>query len=255
MSKPDTSKRTVIRWTTLKGLGTLLLFLLVAALAEYLVVLYAVSLGLEDVTLLEWSFKFPGTDWNVTLGISPLFHLVPIAVIATLLSSWMYLSKHVVVRSREIQKGKSGSSKIKALADLGRRIRLTRASVRNGLTVLVTFLLFILAVSLLAYPRLIYQTVTSAYQNNPSLLDFIRGTGEAMASIGSVFSPVNNALLASSPGFRDFAQTLGSLTKPLAGLDNAGKYLVFQNAAAWISAFLVLIYGEYRRKSHRYRKK
>jgi hypothetical protein len=40
----------------------------------------------------------------------------------------------------------------------------------------------------------------------------------------------------------------------LADLDNVGKYLFFQNIAAWVSALVALFYGEYIRKSYRYRK-
>jgi hypothetical protein len=40
----------------------------------------------------------------------------------------------------------------------------------------------------------------------------------------------------------------------LADLDNVGKYLFFQNIAAWVSALVTLFYGEYTRKSYRYRK-
>ncbi|MGA9387454.1 MAG: hypothetical protein WBV70_01355, partial [Candidatus Bathyarchaeia archaeon] len=79
--------------------------------------------------------------------------------------------------------------------------------------------------------------------------------GQAASSIGSVFSVINSALLAISPCFRDFVLGLGSPIAPLANLDNVGKYLVFQNAAAWISAIIVLLYGEYGRKSYQYRKK
>jgi hypothetical protein len=275
VSTYDASKHRVFRWTTLKGLVALFLFLIIAALAEYLIVLYATSLGLRDENPLQWSAKFPGTDWNITLAISPLFHLVPIAVIIALVASWTYLTRHVAVKPLETQKGKSGLvsrrgkeqkiklsgktksvlSRINVFAYVGRKIRFARATIRSALIVLVVFSVFILAISLLTYPQLIYHIITNAYQNNPSLLDFIKGTGQAASSIGSVFSVINSALLAASPGFRDFVLGLGSLSAPLANLDNVGKYLVFQNAAAWISAMIVLLYGEYGRKTYQYRKK
>jgi len=65
---------------------------------------------------------------------------------------------------------------------------------------------------------------------------------------------MNNALLSAAPGFRDFVAGLGIVIKPLADLDNVGKYLVFQNVAVWVSAIAVLFYGEYVRKGYRYKK-
>lgn len=271
MTAQPSSKRMVIRWTTVKGLVALFLFILIAAVAEYAIVLYAISLGAEDNSVLQWSFKFPGTGWDVTLTVSPLFHLVPVAVAISLVSSWVYFTKHVAVRPADIQRGrqavgkrgkerglrrilariKSALSKVKGFAYLGKRIHFARATIRSALTVLIVFLLIILAVSLLTYPHLIQQTIVNAYQNNPSLLNFVRGVGEALAPVGSVFSAVNNGLLSASPGFRDFVVSLGNLISPLADLDAAAKYLVFQNAAAWISAIIVLLRGEFGRKGYR----
>jgi hypothetical protein len=221
----------VIRWATLKGLAAIILFLVIAVLVEYLVVLYAVSLGVEEKpeNSLQWGFQFPGTGWMVRIVISPLFHLVPIAVIIALVSSWAYLTKCAAVRPREAQKGKaeayakrgresrleevkkffgkvkSGLLKVRGLAYLWQKIHFARATIKSALTVLLVFLAFILVVSLLAYPQLIYQTVLNAYTSNPSLLDFVRGTSQDLAGVGGLFSAVNDALLSVAPGFRDFA--------------------------------------------------
>lgn len=259
----------------MKGLAAIILFLIIATLIEYVVVLYAINLGVKDTTLLQWSAQFPGTDWILTIAISPLFHLVPIAVIITLLSSWTYLTRHVAVKPHEAWKGKtgpvtkraresrlkkfagkikSGLLRVKSIAYLWQKIHFARATAKGALTVLLAFATFILIVSFLAYPKLIYQTISSAYQNNPSLLNFVKGTAEALAPIGGIFSGINNALLSAAPGFRDFALDLGTIIKPLADLDNVGKYLFFQNVAAWISALTALFYGEYVRKTRQYRK-
>jgi hypothetical protein len=265
----------VIRWTTLKGLAAIILFLTIATLIEYVVVLYAINLGVKDTTPLQWSAQFPTTDWILTIAISPLFHLVPIAVIITLLFSWTYLTKHVAVKPQEAWKGKAGPAakrakepkskkifgkiksgllKIKGIAYIWQRIHFARATAKGALTVLVVFATFILIVSFLAYPKLIYQTISNAYQTNPSLLNFVKGASETLAPIGGIFSGVNNALLSVVPGFRDFALGIGTIIKPLADLDNAGKYLFLQNFAAWISALTALFYGEYMRKTRRYGK-
>jgi hypothetical protein len=79
-----------------------------------------------------------------------------------------------------------------------------------------------------------------------------------MKSIAQTFAPlgtINNALLFAAPTFRDFVQSLGVIIKPLTELDNTGKYLVFQNVAAWASALSALFYGEYARKGYRHKKK
>jgi hypothetical protein len=278
----------VIRWKTLKGFAAIILFLTIATLTEYFIVLYAISLGVKDTALLQWSTQFPGTDWIITISISPLFHLVPIAVIIALLFSWTYLTRHTAVKPLEVgrEKGglvskgvkeksketqkltskinhaiknffgkiKSGLLKIRGVAYIWKKIHFARATIKSALTVFLVFSVFILIISLLAYPKLIYQIISNAYQNNPSLLNFVKGTTEALAPIGGIFSPINNALLSAAPGFRNFALSLGNIIKPLVDSDNAGKYLFFQNAAAWVSALAALFYGERIRKGYRYKK-
>jgi hypothetical protein len=270
MSTQNPPNRVAIRRTKLKGLGTSFLFLIIAVLVECLVVLYAMSLGVKDQKLLQWSFNFPGTGLNATLAISPLFHLVPIAVVLTLVSSWTYLKRQVVTRPSEAQRGKpssvskgrKGQKKTfvgrirsafsrKERTSFGREARFRRANLRSALIVLLVFSALLLMISLFAYPSLLYQAVGSIYENNPALLSFLKGVGAAVAPIGAVFSSINSALLSASPGFRDFVLAIGLPIEPLASLDNAGKYLVFQNGAAWLSAFIVLFYGKYGRKSLR----
>lgn len=255
-----TQNRALLRWITLKGSVALILFIVIAAIAEYSIVLYAKGLGAPDDAT-YYGFKFPGTEYNVGITISPLFHLVPIAVVIALASSWIYLTKHVVIRPYDVQKAKAGKRGKEQKMGISDKIKLRLYRVRgfsyiqSALTVFLLFMLFILAISLLVYPRMIYEALSSAYQNNPGLLSFIRDTGNALSSIGSVFSGVSNALLSGSAGFRDFAVGLGNVISPLSSLDNAVKYLVFQNAAAWICALIVLYYGKFGRKSHQYKKK
>lgn len=256
MSTQNASKNLLLRWTTSKGLATILTFFFVALLIELLVVFYSMSLGVTDTTPLQWSFKFPGTEWISTITISPLFHLVPIAVILVLVTSWIYLTKCACMKPRETLRvvpsqkrekepnGKKIFGKIKS--------ELLKASMKSAIIVVLSFVAFVLVFSLLAYPQLIYRAISDAYEGNPSLLSFVKSTGGVFAPIASAISGAVRAL---APGLRDFAVTLGNALKPLAGLDGAGKYLAFQNAAAWISAMLVLLYAEYSRKSYRYRKR
>ena len=269
----------------MKGVAAIILFLVLAVLAEYLVVLYALNQGATDPALLK-------IEWPVMIAISPLFHLVPVAVIITLAFSWTYLTRKLAVKPQEMRKGKvvtsarrgmesrklasktsravskffgrikSGLLRVKAVSYLWQKIHFARVTIKSALTVLLTFLILVLIVSLLTYPQLIYRTVASAYQNNPSLLNFVlsvdnstKAFAEAVPPIGWITTAINNALLAISPAIRDSGQSFGGLIRPLASLDNDGKYLVFQNAAAWISVLLILFYGEYMRKGYRYKKK
>lgn len=276
MSAEGLTKRLIIRWTTLKGIAAIILFLIIAILIEYLIVLYAINLGVKDETQLQWSLQFPGTSFTLALVISPLFHLVPLAVIISLVSSWTYLTKREAVKPIEKQKFKSktakreqtqkskakmffgkiksGFLKVKGIAYVWQKIHFARATIKSALTVMLVFLTFIAIASLLTHPQLIYRAVSGAYQNNPSLIEFVNGTAQFFAPVCGFFSAINGALMAVAPGFREIALAFGSLIKPLATLDNAGKYLVFQNVAAWVSALSVLFYGALKRKGYRYKK-
>lgn len=271
MSTQNVSKSSMLRWTTLKGLTSILIFFVITVLAEYLIVLLALSLGVQDSGLLQWS------NSSFTLTISPLFHLVPISVMITLVACWVYLTRHVRARPLDTQKIRTGAparrgrelnkqktitkvkrafSKINVFAYVDRRIRSTRPTVRSALGVFAAFLALILVATLLAFPNLIFEGVTSAYRNNPGLLNFVRDSGNALSSsVGGFFSSLNDAVLAGSSGFRGFAYGVGNLISPLANADNEGRYLFFQNAAAWICALVVLFYGEFRSKTYKYTKK
>lgn len=258
-------KRLVIRWATLKGLTAIILFLIIAVLIEYFVVLYCMSLGVEE------------KPENKIFGlISPLFHLVPTAVIIALVSSWVYLTRHTAIKPQETQKGKSefkrdkkqrlkgvkkffgrirsGLLKVKGVTYVWQKIHFARATIKSAIIIILTFSALILLVSILAYPQLIYQTTVNAYKTNPTLLNFVKGTSQALAPVSEFFSGVTNALLSATRGFRGSILALGSVIEPLVNLDSVGKYLVFQNVAAWISALTALVYGQFMRKSYRYRK-
>lgn len=258
----------MIRWTTLKGLVAIILFLIIAAVTEYVIVLYAMNLGVEDTAPLQWINQL------LTITISPLFHLVPIAVIITLLFCWTYLTRHIAIRPHETGKPKAGTVakrgketgsrrffgkvksgllKVKGIAYVWQKIHFARTTIKSALTILLVFGTFILIFSVIVFPKLIPQTIAGLYQNNPVFLNFLKGASETLAPVGNIFSGINNALLGTAPGFGSFVSGLGDILKPLTGLNGAGKYLVFQNAAAWIAALAVLFYGELR-KSYRYKK-
>jgi hypothetical protein len=281
----------MIRWKALKGITAIILFLIIAALVEYVAVLYAISQGVSDVAGLQYSFRFPSTDWTATIAVSPLFHIVPVAVVISLASCWTYLTRKIAVKhekgkvkvetsgklKKQINKRKSkisrtlsnftkkvrsGLSKVRGVSYLWQKVHFARATLRSALAVLSTFMLFVLVFILLTYPQLIYRSVGSAYQDNSLLYNFVtsvdnsaKGFAEAVSPLGWIANAVNNVLVGAAPAVKSFGLAFGNLIKPLADLNNAAKYLVFQNAAAWMSVIVVLFYGEYWRKGYRYRKK
>ena len=253
-------------------------------LAEFLVVVYAMDLGVKDVGLLI--IKGP-----VTITISPLFHLVPTAVIITLLFTWIYLTRKLSVRPTQsigkigsssgkrietkqstsktsqpakspVEKTKPSLSRVGGISPFWRRIHFARATIKSALTVFLVFLVLVLMMSLLTYPMSIYQAIAGSYQNHSPAYYFVVSIANSLRDFAEVVSPIdwiataiNNGLLAIAPGVRSIDLAFGSLIAPLANLDPAGKYLVFQNAAAWISVLLVLFYGQYGRRSYRYKKR
>jgi hypothetical protein len=292
LSTRKPAKRLIFQWTTFKGLAAILLFLIAVTFIEYLIVIYAINLGVKDKTLLWYGFQFPGIDLIIAVAISPLFHLVPIAVMIALACSWTYLTRYVAVKPPERWKGKvrplakqgkeqgledvkrltskigdffgrvkSGLLRIRGIAYLWQKIHFARATIKSALTVVLVFTAVVLLVSYLTYPQLIYLTVSNAYQSNPSLLGFARTLGnfgknivEVLVPIGWTCSVVNSALLSIAPGLRNFVLGLGGLMKPLVELDDIGKYLVFQNVSTWISGLTALFYGGHKRKSYRHKK-
>jgi hypothetical protein len=250
-------KPSIVRWTSLKGIASILVFLVLAILIECAIILYANGLGLTE-----------NPDNRILNVISPLFHLVPAAVIITLVFSWNYLARCITMKT-QIAKKKAltakkekpkksffGGLKAKILSIkifVGFQQKMANVTVKSALTILLLFIVFAFTFFLLAYPRIIYEAVANAYRNNTALLNFVKGTTGALAPIFWMFSAVGNALVSLAPAFRDFVLALGTIISPLVSLDAAGKYLVVQNAAAWISALLALTYGEYERKGRRYR--
>jgi hypothetical protein len=237
------------------------------------------SLGVKDPGLIV-------INGPLTITISPLFHLVPIAVIITLVFTWLFLSKKLSKRplipfSRTDAAGTGGSNVRKDIrqktatqkttskdskieppmskkVSLWHRINFKEPIVKNALIVLLLFVVFVLLIIMLAYPAIIYQTISGSYQSHSPFYNFVQSVSNGLKAFAQVVSPIgalasaiNGGLIAISPSIRNIGLALGSLTAPLANLDGAGKYLAFQNAAAWISVMLVLFYTQFARKSYR----
>lgn len=289
------SKRLILRWASLKGLAAIILFLIIAALIEYTVVVYAVSLGVRDENPLQGSFQFPWTNWTITITVSPLFHLVPLSVIITLVFSWICMTKYAAMQPQKPPEGKPKPKpqkkgqiqkaerkftsrianavknffgrikaellRIKGVSYIWSKVSFARATIKSAIITILVFSALILLVSVVAYPGLIYGTFSNMYRGNPSLLEFVKsvnnalkGFVEALGPISWLCSAVNNAIISAAPALRGFVSALGGLVKPLVDLPPAGKYIVFQNVAAWVSALTVFSYGFLTRKGYRFRK-
>jgi hypothetical protein len=237
--------------------------------------------GLED----NFAFNF------FTITISPLFHLMPLGVVFVLISSWTYLTKYMAVVPRRMSPTKKQSETLRRLPRRGRKMRFksfrnffrrisaafrrirgvsyvqqrlffARAAVRSTATVLTVFLVSILILYILVHPNLPQDLAIGLYSANPSFhgfvlktIDIAQGISHALSPIGWLASAIDGALRAAAPGFRNTVEGLGSsMTEPLTNLNLVSKYTLCQNAAAWISAILALVYGEYISRVYRIRK-
>ena len=90
-------RRLIFSWTAAKSIIAVLLYLVIMLLLEYLVINAFLSYGLKDDAPLTGSFQVPGSETIFTVSISPVFHLIPLGVIVTLISSWMYLTRRMAV--------------------------------------------------------------------------------------------------------------------------------------------------------------
>lgn len=292
MTSEERWKRLIFKWTAPKGFAAIVLFFVLAFLIEYLMVYFFTSSGLTDKFLVKF----------FTINISPLFHIMPLGVIIVLVSSWVYLTKCMAVVPRRISPpkkplemrrrhrprprkvrlksfrkffGRIGQAissffsriaatilRIRGVSYLQKRLFFARAAVKSTATVLAVFVASVLALYLLAHPKVTYDLATGLYGSNPSFHEFIlktiemgKGIAQALSPIGWLASGIDNALRAAAPGFRSALEGFGApIMKPLSKLDRFGRYIVCQNIAAWISALAALAYGEYTSSLYRIRK-
>jgi len=264
LTTQPTEKRMLIRWATGKGLIAITLFTLLAFLIECLIILYVMTLGATDPSLITLT-------WPTIMTISPLFHMIPAAVIVILVATWTYLNKRLATRTLGQKTPKpqkhpkappTAKTEQKLKQTLVQRIRQAKIPIKTTFIITLVFLLFTLTAIVLAYPQLIYNTIASGYQNNPSLIDFvssvndaIKGFNQATGPLGGIATAINNEIRLLSPGIRTAGTALGNVLIPLATIDPAGKYLAIQNIAAWITVLAALFYARYSHRPFRYRRK
>lgn len=120
VSSEKRPRRLFFRWTAPRGFAALVLFLVLAILVEFLLVYSFLSLGLKDENMFIWK-----PHVSLTITISPIFHLLPIGVIAVLVSSWTYLTKNValVPHRRELPERQPIRRRKRYPGAFGRRLR------------------------------------------------------------------------------------------------------------------------------------
>jgi hypothetical protein len=152
--------------------------------------------------------------------------------------------------------------RIRGVSYVQQRLFFARAAVKSTATVLLVFLVSVLALYILVRPRVTYDLAVRLYGANPSFHGFVlktieigRGIARALSPIGWLASAVDNVLRAAAPSFRNALEGMGApITGPLSELDLVWGYVICQNLAAWISAVVALAYGEYASRQYRIRK-
>jgi len=281
VASEERRKRLIFRWTAPKEFVAIVLFSALAVLFEYLMVHFFMFSGLTD----NFALKF------FTITISPLFHLMPLGVIFVLISSWIGLTKYLAAvprrtspakktlerhrrRLRRTRKNRFTSLRnffrrigaaflgIRGVSYVQKRLSFARVAVESTATVLTVFLVAVLALYILVYPNLSRDLAFGLYSANQSFHGFVLKTMEIAQGIAQAFSPIgwlastiDGAMRAVAPGFRNTIEgSRPPITEPLANLDLVWKYTLCQNAAAWISGIVALVYGEYTYRVHRIRK-
>lgn len=240
-SKGDSS--TFGGWTSQKGLLTIGSFVALAFVAEFFMISFFAGSGLTETG---------------ALPVSPLFHILPLAVILVLVSSWMYLTNHILTRPhrtaptkttktrnsrrRPKKASKSVLNKITSIfsssnvSSAPQRLTFDSVSLESTLTVMTVFLLSIILLAVMVYPNLFTRFAVGFYSEASPLQGFMQSLGDAAVSVGSVLDGV-------APGFRSaFEGIVSAKFSSLTAGDIVWRYVLCQNVAAWISAVVALVY-------------
>jgi len=289
-------KRLVFRWTAPKGFIAIALFFALALLIEYLMVYFFTLSGLTDKFLFKFFtinisplFHLMPLGVIVVLISSWTYLTRGIAVVPSRISPAkktpeprrQYPRGTRKMRLKALRKFFGGIGKrfdrvglaikaffrriggavlrIRGVSYLQRRLFFMRAAVKSTVTVLAVFLVSVLTLYILAYPRVTYDFAAGLYKATPPFHEFTLKTieigkaiAQALSPIGWLGSVIDNALRDAAPSFRNSLEGFGApITRSLAKLDLVWIYTLCQNAAAWISAVIALAYGKY--VSHLYR--
>jgi len=146
-----------------------------------------------------------------------------------------------------------GFLRIRGISYIMQRLHFARAAIKSSATVLAVFIVSVFGLILLVKPTAIHDAVIGFYTANPSLASAIRGIadGIALSPIGGFTTGVDNALTGIAAGFWSTLEGTGRVAESLVKLDLVWKYVICQNLAAWVSAFMVWVYGKYSSRLYR----
>ncbi|UCH31739.1 MAG: hypothetical protein JSV05_09680 [Candidatus Bathyarchaeota archaeon] len=272
----QTKKRLILHWATPANLLTILSFMLLAIILEFVLITFSIPASLEDSAIVIIPFT--------NVSISLMYHLLPITIIIILTASFTNLATNIAQATsrtkspvRTPQKKIHGPTRLKILRKYLRRGRLTlrktkqkilktllperlqkraflvRAKIKSALIIAASFSMMVLLITIVAYPKLVPTITMDFYNLNTSFLDFVIGTIKASENIANAIPPIgilgasiHNALIAAAPAFRNTLESAASaVTKGLVSLNPTEKYLIIQNTAAWIVAILTLSYNQF----------
>lgn len=278
-------KRLIFYWTAPKNLLAMLLFIILTAIIQYTFIASTIPTIRHDST----TFTLPA----INITISLLRHVIPISVIVTLTTSFTHLTtytatiprKTAISRKTSPRKTHRKSTRLKplrkfyeklhraarkikneilktpAISRIQRRVALAKTLIKSAITILATFIIILLLISIAAYPKLVPTATISFYQWNGIFLTFVVATIKAAENVANTIPPVgvvataiHNALITAAPTFRNVLEgTASAIAKGLVTLNPAEKYLIIQNTAAWTVAIATLLYSQYA-KARRYRR-
>ncbi|UCE96066.1 MAG: hypothetical protein JSV51_00155 [Candidatus Bathyarchaeota archaeon] len=270
-------KRLIFYWTAPRNLLAVLLFIMLSLIMQYFITVMAIPSSQKDLTMISLPL--------LNTAISPVYHLLPVAVIITLTTSFTHLASQIATMPRKTQmskkplqrrahkklarptlfqkfqkrfqkslrRAKSRILKTPTITSLRQRITLARAILKSAIVTTATFIIITLLVTIAAYPKLVPTITSDFYQWNTIFLNFVTGTIRASETVAKTLTPIgviatgiHNALIAAAPTFHNTLKAAASaITNGLVALNPTAKYLMIQNLAAWVVASITLIYGQY----------
>ena len=210
------------------------------------------------------------------LPVSPLFHILPLAVMLVLVSSWIYLTNHIATRphrvapakvskirrhSRRTKSTRGTMGAVKNILDkissvfssssvssTPQRLSFSKAALESTVTVITVFLLAIILLAVIVYPNLFTRFAAGFYSETSALQGFMQSLADVLVSIASGLDSI-------APGFRSAFEGIVSAKLPsLTQGDLLWRYVFCQNAAAWVSALVALAYVKNFSNPYRSRK-
>ncbi|UCD96810.1 MAG: hypothetical protein JSV35_01775 [Candidatus Bathyarchaeota archaeon] len=265
--------RVIFRWFTPSKLLSIVVFVIIAMLAEFAVVSSFVGgLPVEDAIVL------PFTGWRV----SPLRHLLPLSIVVVLTANFVHLTASVTLvhqrkRKTRLKEGRRGSgwkplakvrrrvsrvfgrvkdriAKTSFVAWVGRRIQPANPYIVSAITITVVFIALVILIIAAAFPGSVSRATAGFFDWAPGFVDFVlwtAGVTEWLAGIpgiGSVAVAVHQALIGASPGFHNALKGLAStIAEGLVALSSTEKYLLIQNSTALLVTAMVFLYSRLSR--------